>query len=252
MASRFIKMMTGTEDRILFSELVRNRSEDCSYTNMKSKAYRFGKNSTVRTYICPYCGNRIDIWTTSVDINCAVNSKPDTDAKIFYRGHDFDVYCDKCNNMSMFECDTLIANSMSIFISKGYTTEFCCEGHLLPFIDLCSVPYAIIVDEDGTLFEYASKLLDKHPEFNKYIVLGIKEDLIIQYIQTGIRLMQVDLENTKKGLYKCLTIYSNNEGYHFDDLTDEENKRKFIEYKNKFLMFVNMFANQLPNIKEEK
>lgn len=252
MASRFIKMMTGTEDRILFSELVRNRSEDCSYTNMKSKAYRFGKNSTVRTYICPYCGNRIDIWTTSVDINCAVNSKPDTDAKIFYRGHNFDVYCDKCDNMSMFECDTLIADSMSIFISKGYTTEFCCEGHLLPFIDICSVPYAIIVDEDGTLFEYASELLDNHPEFSKYIVLGIKEDLIIQYIQTGIKLMQVDLENTKKGLYKCLTIYSNNEDYHFDDLTDEENKRKFIEYKNKFLMFVNMFANQLPNIKEEK
>ena len=91
----------------------------------KESHIRIGRNG-FRSLMCPDCYNMITIYSRNNIVFDKNDKFEGLESELKYYGT-----CSVCgNDGEMIELDANIAPTIQLLNKKGYTTKFCCEGHL--------------------------------------------------------------------------------------------------------------------------
>lgn len=101
-----------------------------------------------------------------------------------------DIHCD--GGAELFEIDELMLKPIQILLSKGYSTQYCCSGHIYeqnkgayikfyPIVTLPSIPEGWEYEDDFNIIRLNNKTLFDNNEYNKLIDWCENLDLSDEY-----------------------------------------------------------------------
>lgn len=216
-------------------------------------------------YICPTCFRHIQISTSVESINIKVDpisiGDDGEDINMVISGPNYNIMCEKCGDI-MFDCDEKLVGSIIQMNKKGYTTQFCCEGHHiyrdqynhLGPNETCIGPYVkfyVPLFKKGALAVTKAIAADVYTtmfkSFEKAIDVELSEEVISYEVEETVS------SADGKDFYKSVTLrVSNNIMLQFFDpdlaVSDAKNYAIFKKLQIIFTQFMQTFANKLPDL----
>ena len=132
---------------------------------LKKSWLKIFKSGTI-AYMCPHCYNII--YMNGKTYSSISSSNIDD----FYLNINLTFMCPFCENRVVgIELDPNIAEDISILNKKGYTTKYCCEGHISDH-QYISAPYIYFNNTHDDITKNLPKTWNVDTEYDHFVIRG--------------------------------------------------------------------------------